>query len=106
MRSIANRHGKRNRLGEATNWSAIDFHTQPLDTKAELIRALIPLGLMAVQEMLEGEVCRLAGGRYRRDGDHYRQGTNPGSVKLHGQRHRVRVPRVRDRRGQEVALES
>jgi len=106
MRSIANRHGKRNRLGEAVDWSAIDFHTQPLDTKVELIRALIPLGLMAVQEMLEGEVWRLAGGRYSRDGDHYRHGTNPGSVKLQGQRHRVRVPRVRDRGGQEVPLES
>jgi len=106
MRSIANRHGKRKRLGEAAGWSAMDFHTQPMDTKVELIRALIPLGLMAVQKMLEVEVCRLAGGRYSRDGDHYRHGTNPGSVKLQGQRHRVRVPRVRDRRAQEVPLES
>ncbi len=106
MRSIANRQGKRKRLGETTDWSAIDFHTQPMHTKVEIIRALIPLGLMAVQEMLEAEVCALAGARYSRGGEAYRHGTNPGSVKLQGQRHRVRVPRVRDRRAQEVPLES
>jgi transposase-like protein len=84
----------------------MDIHTESLDTKVELIRALIPLGLMAVQEMLEDEVWALAGTRYHRGGEHYRHGTNPSSVKLQGQRHRVRVPRVRDRRGQEVALAS
>ncbi len=106
MSSITKRRRKSKRLGVAVDWSAKDFHTEQLDTKVELIRALIPLGLMAVQEMLEDEVCALAGACYGRGGEHYRHGTNPSSVKLQGQRHRVRVPRVRDRRGEEVALES
>lgn len=106
MRSISKRRRKSKRLGEPVDWSALGFHDQPIDTQVELIRALIPLGLMAMQEMLEAEVCALAGARYGRGGEVYRHGTNPGSVKLQGQRHPVRVPRVRCRRGQEVSLES
>ena len=55
---------------------------------------------------MDAEVCALAGPRYGRGGEVYRHGTKPGSVKLQGQRHPVRVPRVRRRRGQEVSLES
>lgn len=106
MRSITKRGRKSKQFGDAVDWLAMDLARQPIDTKVELIRALIPLGLMAVQEMLEDEVCALAGARYGRGGEHYRHGTNPGSVKLQGQRHRVRVPRVRDRDGQEVPLQS
>ncbi len=51
-------------------------------------------------------MCALAGARYGRGGEGYRHGTNPGSVKLQGQRHPVRVPRARRRQGQEVSLES
>ena len=39
-----------------------------VDTRIELIKELIPLGLMHVREELEREVTRLAGGRYKRDG--------------------------------------
>lgn len=106
MRSISKRRRKSKRLGEPVEGSALGFHDQPIDTQVELIRALIPLGLMAMQEMLEAEVCALAGARYGRGDEVYRHGTNPGSVKLQGQRHPVRVPRVRRRRGQEVSLES
>ncbi|MDH3692799.1 MAG: transposase [Gammaproteobacteria bacterium] len=106
MHSISNRGRKRKRLSEASDWAGFDFDGQPIDTKVELIRALIPLGLMAVQEMLEAEVYALAGVRYGRGGEHYRHGTNPGSVKLQGQRHPMRVPRIRDRQGQEVSLSS
>ena len=35
-----------------------------VDSKMECIRALIPLGLMHVQEVLEEEVCTWAGARY------------------------------------------
>jgi transposase-like protein len=106
MRSISKRRRKSKRLGDPVDWSGLGFHDQPIDTKVELIRALIPLGLMALQEMLEAEVCALAGSRYGRGGEVYRHGTNPGSVKLQGQRHPVRVPRVRGRRGQEIPLQS
>ena len=35
-----------------------------LDAKVELIRALVPLGLLHVQELLDQEVTALAGARY------------------------------------------
>ncbi len=34
-----------------------------LDTRVELIQALIPIGLEAVNEVLQREVCQLAGER-------------------------------------------
>ena len=37
-----------------------------LDSKVEMIRALIPLGLMHVEELLDEEVKALAGERYAR----------------------------------------
>ena len=39
-----------------------------LDTRVELIQALMPIGLEAVNEVLKREVCRLAGKRYSREG--------------------------------------
>lgn len=85
-----------------------DYTTSDLDTKVDLIRELIPLGLMHVEEMLQAEVQQLAGVRHARktDGDAgCRYGSNPGSVRLGGQRVPVRVPRVRGDDG-EVALAS
>ena len=79
-----------------------------LDSRLELIRSLIPLGLMAVCEELEREVVSLAGARHSRkpeDPRHYRHGTNPGTVRLAGQRVPVEVPRVRGPEG-ELRLQS
>jgi transposase-like protein len=79
-----------------------------LDSRVELIRSLIPLGLLYVREELEREVMDLAGARYgRKEGEHphYRHGQNPGSVRLADQRHPIWVPRVRGPEG-EVRLES
>ncbi len=106
MKSIERNEWKRNRLAGAVKRSLGEFEQFEVDTKVELIRALIPLGLMAVSDMLEAEVVALAGERYSRGGENRRHGSNPGSVKLAGQRHAVRAPRVRDRAGREVALES
>ena len=79
-----------------------------LDTRVELIQALIPIGLDAVNELLQQEVCRLAGERYRREGGvpgYARWGGQRGSVYLADQKVAIAVPRVRDtRRGQEVPL--
>ncbi|MCH9034012.1 MAG: transposase [Planctomycetes bacterium] len=79
-----------------------------LDTRVELIQALIPIGLDAVNELLQTEVCRLAGERYSREGGvpgHARWGGQRGSVYLADQKVAIDVPRVRDtRRGQEVPL--
>jgi transposase-like protein len=79
-----------------------------LDSRVELIQALIPLGLEAVQELLQQEVTALAGARYQRGGGvpgYGRWGSQPGSVYLADQKVAVTVPRVRDvRREQEVPL--
>jgi putative transposase len=87
-----------------------EYGRLPLDVRVELIQAMIPLGLMYVREELEREVKELAGERYRREGgeaDLVRHGTNPGSVRLMGQRVGIRVPRVRNRAlNQEVPLRS
>jgi len=83
---------------------------EDLDTRVALIQALIPLGLLAVEEVLQREVELLAGPRYaRKDGapDRVRWGRQRGSVYLLDQKVPVRVPRVRDRRlGVEIPLES
>ena len=54
-----------------------------VDSKVEMIRALVPLGLMHVHELLDDEVKALAGERYARKGElerGRRHGTNPGTV--------------------------
>lgn len=87
-----------------------EYEGEPLDSRVALIQALIPLGLMEVSRVLEEEVTQLAGERYARtDGQPglARHGTNPGSVRLGGQRHPIRIPRVRNYETQvEVPLES
>ena len=80
-----------------------------LDAKVELIRALVPLGLLHVQELLDQEVTALAGARYARkdesvEGRHH--GSNPGTVGLAGQRVPIRVPRIRHIAGSEIPLRS
>jgi len=78
-------------------------------SQVECIRALIPLGLMHVQEALEKEVCALARARYARKTPELpgrRHGSNPGSVQLAGQRHSLRIPRVQHQRGGEIPLQA
>lgn len=73
------------------------------ESRLQMIRALVPLGLMAVEEELTREVDAIAGGRYsheKEDGQGYRHGSNPGSVRLAGQRVPIRVPRVRTTEGE------
>ncbi len=43
-----------------------DYSDLELDAKVELIRSLVPLGLMHVEELLDEEVTALAGERYAR----------------------------------------
>ena len=80
-----------------------------MDVKIEMIRSLIPLGLMHVHELLDDEVKELAGERYARKDElerGRRHGTNPGTVGLAGQRVPIRVPRVRSQEGVEIPLRS
>ncbi len=81
-----------------------------LDTRVEMIQALIPLGLEAVMDMLQQEVVRLAGERYQRGSGspgHSRWGEQQGWVYLGDQKVHVEVPRVRNvAAGKEVRLQS
>jgi len=74
-----------------------EYQGLELNAKVEAIRGLIPLGLMHVHELLDDEVLALAGPLRGRDDDApgIRYGSNPGSVRLGGQRVPLRVPRVR-----------
>ena len=80
-----------------------------LDAQVELIRSLVPLGLMHVHELLDQEVTALAGERYaRKDASTggRRHGSNPGTVGLAGQRVPIQVPRIRRVAGSEIPLRS
>ena len=69
-----------------------------VDAKVELIRSLVPLGLLHIEELLDEEVTALAGERYARKDPSVggrRHGSNPGTVGLAGQRMPIRVPRIR-----------
>lgn len=83
-----------------------EYEGRDLGGRLNLIQALIPIGLMKVNEELMAEVTRLAGVRYERR-EYVRYGKNSGSVELGGQRIGIKVPRVRDlKHGIEVPLES
>ena len=102
------RSRKSKRLGEPEVLSREEYEGMELDSRLELIRSLVPMGLMAVYQELDREVVSLAGVRHSRKSagpKHYRHGTNPGTVRLLGQRVPIEVPRVRGPEG-EVRLES
>ncbi len=105
---LVGRGKKDRRMGEPSDldWEAIE--ALKTEARIDLIQALIPLALAEVGRTLGEEVEQLAGSRHARKGDgqeYYRHGSNPGSVRLGGQRHPVRVPRVRGPDG-EVRLKS
>ena len=87
------RRGKKDRRMGAPSeldWEAIE--ALRTEMRVELIQELIPLGLAEVGRVLDAEVERLAGPRHARKGEGeviYRHGSNPGSVRLGGQRHPV-----------------
>ena len=105
------RIGRRGKGRESTGAGSREAQPAGLpapDTRVELIQALIPIGLDAVNELLQQEVCQLAGERYSRAGGvpgYARWGGQRGSVYLGDQKVAIQTPRVRDtRRGQEIPL--
>ena len=69
MRSLLRRvkeRKKSRRLGEVEVMEREEYGELEVDSKVEMIRALVPLGLMHVQELLDDEVTSLAGERYAR----------------------------------------
>src|SRR5438094_3827552 len=108
MGSVVRRMRRRKRsLGGVRVLRREDYQGLELNAKVELIRSLIPLGLMHVQMALDEEVEALAGARYARaDGaSGTRHGSNPGTVVLDGQKVPIRVPRVRSEQA-EIPLRS
>ena len=108
MGSVIRRMRRRKRcLGEVRVLRREEYQGLELNAKVELIRGLIPLGLMHVQLVLDEEVVALAGPRYaREDGANgMRYGSNPGTVVLDGQKVPIRVPRVRSEQA-EIPLRS
>src|SRR2546422_8858587 len=98
MGSVVRRMRRRKRsLGEVRVLRREEYQGLELNAKVELIRSLIPLGLMHVQMLLDDEVEALAGPRYAHaDGaGGVRHGSNPGTVVLDGQRGPIRGPRGR-----------
>jgi len=101
------RSKKTKRLGPGRVMRPEQYEAFDVNSKLECIRALIPLGLMHLHELLEEEVCTLAGMRYARKAAQFpgrRHGSNPGSVQLAGQRHPLRIPRVQHLAGGEIPL--
>jgi putative transposase len=98
--------GGRAKVKEITG---VTMNEMAIDVKAELIQALIPIGLWHIKELLEEEVRQIAGERYRRSGlpGYDRWGKQGGSVYLLDQKLPMMVPRVRDQgEGKEVRLRS
>jgi len=81
---------------------------EDFDICISLIQELIPIGLRAVNDILQREVIQLAGTRYSRSKDKrevVRWGSQQGSVYLQDMKVKVRVPRVRNRKTEkEVVL--
>ena len=77
-------------------------------SRIAMIQMLIPLGLQAIEDLLQEEVLQLAGERYSRgDNPYQRWGENPGSAFLGDQKVSVQIPRVRDtQKKKEVPLRS
>lgn len=75
--------------------------------RIELIRELIPMGLMAVNDILVAELNDLTGVKNKHDEKLNRWGEQPGSVYLGEEKFRLQIPRVRDTvRNTEVGLRS
>ena len=103
------RSKKTKRLGPVRVMRPEQYDAFDVNSKLECIRALIPLGLMRLHELLEEEVCTLAGRRYARKAAQFpgrQHESNPGSVQLAAQRHPIRIPRVQYVAGGEIPLQA
>ena len=71
MKSVVRIGGRRKRGSKGPKGPAVESMSDRLeiDARAELIQALIPVGLEAVNELLQQEVVSLAGARYSHGGE-------------------------------------
>jgi putative transposase len=106
-RRIAQKERKSKAAARVSAYAALVAGESDRGSRLSLIQALIPLGLLAVEEVLQAEVRSLAGEAYERGSACVRWGSNPGSVYLGDQKVSLRVPRVRRKAdGQEQPLSS
>ena len=108
LRSVRKRK-KGHTLGAVDVIDREEYAELEVDAKVELIRSLVPLGLMHIEELLDEEVTALAGERDARKAPSVggrRHGSNPGTVGLAGQRVPIRVPRIRHVTEREIPLRS
>ena len=108
LRSVRKRKKGRT-LGAVDVINRAEYAELEVEAKVELIRSLVPLGLMHIEEWLDEEVTALAGERDARKAPSVggrRHGSNPGTVGLAGQRVPIRVPRLRHVAGSEIPLRS
>ena len=108
LRSVRKRK-KGHTLGAVDVIDREEYAELEVDAKVALIRSLVPLGLMHIEELLDEEVTALAGERYARNAPSVggrRHGSNPGTVGLAGQRVPIRVPRIRHVTEREIPLRS
>ena len=66
MPHLVKERKKAKRLGEPRIIRSEEFEGYDIDTRLEMIRALIPIGIMAIYEELDQEVVKLAGARHSR----------------------------------------
>lgn len=80
----------------------------PIETQHLLISALLPENVKAFLSQCEQEVERLCGGRHEHSTERrrYRWGSAKGSIILANQRVALEVPRVRNKGGEEVRLDT
>ncbi|MEE9544698.1 MAG: IS256 family transposase [Rhodospirillales bacterium] len=78
------------------------------EVRLSVDRFCLLAGIEAMREMMEEDATAVCGARHRRHGERrgYRWGTTASEIAYHGGRVKVRRPRVRDRSGKEVSLES
>ena len=84
LRSVRKRKKGRT-LGAVDVIDREEYAELEVDAKVELIRSLVPLGLMHIEELLDEEVTALAGECYARKDPSVagrRHGSNPGTVGL------------------------
>lgn len=104
---LGKRQKRKVKMFDRNKMDEIQRAVESTNGKIEMIRELIPLGLLAVQDVLMAELNELTGTRHKHDEKMNRWGTQPGSVCLGEEKFRIQVPRVRDtRRNTEVPLQS
>lgn len=107
-RVIKSRDKSKVKRAQAVNIKSMQEYGQmDVDCKVALIQELIPLGLMHIKELLQEEVTRLAGEKYKRNGQpgYKRWGSQSGSLYVKDQKLPIKVQRVRDvRNNKELSL--